>query len=170
MSSSKPTFGDNVYNATASFGKAYTSISNALLVLVGVGLLIAGIYVLYKSITTSRRLAVQGKVEVVSPCTVTYGKRSSVTKCPIRVWYAVNGSPYETTIVENHAFQTGDPVSVYVDPKDPSIAYQTDGKDYTAGLVCLGGSVLCFLIAYVTQRAVRDSKGLAAYMGISAIF
>jgi hypothetical protein len=143
---------DPIVSGFAGVGKVFTYVGLVVGILVGIGLIVGGIYVLKNDVFDS----VQGKI-------------SSLT-IPYQVTYTYQGTSYTSTLDNTGviAYLPGQTVTVFVRPSQPSQAYaQPTPKGVGIGLI--SGGCVVMAVGMLNTYFVRISPAYAAVVGFSDV-
>lgn len=168
--------GDDLYTGAAEVGKIRTTISLVIACVIGVMLIVFGVYLLFKE--NKHTTAVTATIVDIMPngnCTSTIDRNNTqIVSCDVHVTYDYNGKTY----VPANVLRTTDgfhskngTMTVYIDPLNPiDCSLESKQMDTTAGMIVVGIAVVviasAILLWWLSQRykffAAAEGVGLGA--------
>ena len=148
---------DSLYSASATFGRIMSYFQLAGGIIVGVVLIIIGIYLLRRK----PPLIAHGEAQVIAvTCT------GASNQCNATVQFiAADGKQYTAQLVG--AYSVGQKLPINYDPTNPSIISSgTTMSDKTAGIIFLVFGILCTIASAVWFYFVQKYKAVAAVSGV----
>ncbi len=160
--------GEELYDSTASFGRFWALLSAIIGTLIGVVLIIGGIYLLVKK---QDRDAIEGKIIKINGSETGQCQNSDVLTCILTIQYAYNGQNYVSDIDYNGKtmYFAGQTATVYVLQTDPHSATVEQPVPKWMGGVLLGFGLLIALGGWFWYWASTKWKVVAAAEGAGGL-
>jgi hypothetical protein len=162
-------FSKTVYKDAATFGKTMSFISAIISTIIGVILIIVGLFLVFrKSKYTSE---IQGAVVKASPtgsniCT----NKNNMYNCSFEVDYTLNGD--DKTVMFNNVdtsinYTEGKIITLYYNPDDPNDIKLEKDNTKVLGWIMLLIAILMITISWLWNYLVNRNKFLAATEGVA---
>lgn len=159
--------GSEIYSGAAGFGQFWSFIKAVVASLIAVGLVIAGVYILYHK---SHLKQVIGKNLKPSVCTTQTTKQGPIQMCNTEVSYIVDGKVYKRSFSGNTEYaKPGMDVTVYYNPANPSDA-EIEPIPSWMGWMLIGFAVLLVVGSWAWVWLTRKYKFVAAATGTMDAF
>jgi hypothetical protein len=157
--------GEDLYSGAASFGLIYSLIGAIVGTIVGLIMIILGISMLFKKIST---VAVTAKILNVNCNTDQNNKQN----CNINVSYSYNGKDMTGYIqyTGNIVYSKDQQVTVYVNNDNPSEVYFESANPKKFGGIMIVIGILIIACGWFWYWLSRKYKFLAAAEGVSGAF
>ena len=170
MAFMKEEYFGKVGTGLSAFGRFNSIIGAIVTLLIGIAFLVGGSYMIRNSLTESTVAVVQGMF-----CGTAASSSSSPaitptaagqTLCRYTVTYTVNGSGLSSTFeAAMFAYQPGETVTIYYDPKNPLRIDVTSNKNRIIGWIFIAVGIVLPLIAIATAVFAWKNKEAAGVMG-----
>lgn len=161
--------GSEIYEGSASFGRFWAKFSFVIAVIIGIVLIISGIYIL---VHKSNKIKTTGIIidELPNPCQ--YISDSKKYQCNVKVKYTVNGTTYTPTLwYSNRTFKSvGSNIDIYYRKNDPSNASLDGPTPKWVGIASIIIGILIPLFAYFIVYLTNRSKFAASAVGIGGAY
>jgi hypothetical protein len=171
-------FGEKIYNDTASLGQTFSLISLVIGCIVAVILFIIGGFAVFKN-TDNEWTSGTGTIESatctpVTTTTTASGKTTTSTSynCTLKISHTVSDVTYSNislTQTSTSILEKGSSVSFQYKISDPNTARQTQIPTATVGYILFGIGVFIILVASLQYYLTRRSKIYAGATGVSGI-
>jgi hypothetical protein len=167
----KKGLGDEIYSGAASFGKLRAVLGVIFGTIIGIGLIIGGIFAIaHKTKRTMKTTGTSVDLKnnpVPIQCTSASDKDGNTYQCNFTLKYTVKKDQY------SHSFQTNSStdynnmtqVTVYYNPNTPGDVSLTKDDYHTVGYVLIGFGVFILIGAWISLWIVLHYKFAAAASG-----
>ena len=159
--------GSEIYSGAAGFGQFWSFIKAIIASFIAIGLVIAGIYILYHK---SHLKLVIGKNLKPSMCTTQNTQQGPIQMCSTEVSYMVDGKTYTRSFSGNTEYaKTGMDVKVYYNPADPTDAEIEPIPTWVAWML-FGFAILIVIGSWFWVWLTRKYKCVAAATGTMDVY
>lgn len=159
----KSSLGREIYSGAATFGQINAWYSAIIVTLFVVPVLLV---LAYSVISHKNHLkSVSGEVD--GPSDTSCSVKDNIKTCPFTVKYEVNGKIYKKTDSSQQIYTGGEPIEVWYDPNDPSIA-EINPAPKALGYFILFLALFLLVGVWFWVWVTRKSKFAAAAGGAAA--
>lgn len=159
--------GSEIYSGAAGFGQFWSFIQATIGSLISIGLVIAGIYVLYHK---SHMKKVIGKSVQPSNCTTQKTEQGPIQMCMTEVSYVVDGKTYTRLFSGNTEYaKIGMNIIVYYNPSNP-IDAEIETIQSWVGWMLIGFALLITVGSWAWVWLTRKYKFVAAASGTMDVY
>jgi putative Mn2+ efflux pump MntP len=153
-----------VYKGAATYGKYLAYFGVFTSILGGILSVIIGIWFVYTSTTSTKRIKVSGKV-------IEADKETCIqSTCDYVVEYIYNNNTFQYDFKSSKTYNIGVTIDVYVYASDPSnVSLTSTGSDMWMGIGLIVFGIISPILAYYHLQWTKKSKGYAAFSGTSSI-
>lgn len=156
-------------NLIESYGKFNAYTTTFVSVIIGIILIAIGIYLIYQSTKTTKRLKLSGKIIEKNCYETRLNKKTYVTKCDLNISYEYNGQTFTGKLFEQN-IPTNDNVDIFIDPKSPEIIYSDDGINYWLGTGLIIAGIVMMICCIASSYMVSKNPVAARVSGYAGIF
>jgi len=167
----KESLGEEIYSGTASFGRVMALISAVISTLIGIALIIGGIYILsYKDKDKSIMAKIIDCPQPNNLCCDSWidnnGGRNY--NCILQIEYTVAGKQYKEVInpVGSTQYSKGGVIKIRYDPSNPSQVKLGSPPPHWLGWVLIAIGVFIPIMAWIWVWLTRKYKVAAAAQGV----
>jgi hypothetical protein len=167
---SSPSLGDQIYSGSAEFGVIWALIGAIIATIIGVCMIIVGIYILVKKSTLQQ---VSGTVVSVDPPSCGVGSGNPTTySCNITVSYLVNTTHLQKIIWYSGSviYSPGQSITVYYNPSDPGDASLSGPVPHFIGGILILFGLLIPIGSWFWYYMSRRYKFVAAAEGMAGAY
>ena len=164
--------GNEIYSDSAAFGRIRAIIGVIFGTLIGLGLIIGGIFAIaHKTKLSSETIGISVNKDnnpiPIDQCGTTTTNNNTTYNCNFRLRYTVDGidyySQFNTHDSINYSNETK--VTIYYDPNNPNNSSPTKDDYHTVGYILLGIGIFLLIGAWVSLWIVLHYKFAAAASG-----
>lgn len=173
VSPSPPSLGDQLYSGSAEVGIIWSLISAIIATIIGIFLIIAGIYILVKKSTLQE---VSGTVISADPPSCgsqPYNVGNQPTySCNLTVSYTVNDTHFQKIIWYSGSviYSPGQSITIYYNPNNPGNPSLTGAVPHFVGGILIFMGLLMAVASWFWYYMSRKYKFVAAAEGASAAY
>jgi len=173
---STTSLGSEIYDGMSSVGTFYAKLGMGAGSVVGVILLLLGLYFILFS-KDNEFSNVEGRV-VKSQCASEFNRSGNnnapriTHKCNLQVVYQLDGAQYTNTIFVSSStrYIEGQPILLSVSKSNPNVVRPRRMKDSTAGSIMFGVALLVIGLCYFNYYMSRRFKPYAAAQGVHTLW
>lgn len=170
-STEKPGVGEEIYSGAASFGVFWALLGAVMATIVGIILIIAGIYILAsksdRNSASATVVAINGQTN--GSCQKTQDNPVQY-QCTVSVKYDGWKDPIDINYSGNNSYYVGEKLTIYVKKNDPSDATLNPPVPKWFGIIAIVVGLIIPAVAWFWYWASRRWKFIAAAEGASGAF
>jgi len=159
---------DKVYSSTASFGRLWAVIREVIVTIVGIIMVIVGIYIIKHR---SDMISINGSVTEKSSClTKTTNNGETYRICKTKIEYEINSKKYTKEISTGTSeFEKEDNITIWYSPVEPDKP-EYDPTPTWAGWMIIIIAILIIIGSWFWVWLTRKYEIVAAAKGASGIY
>lgn len=161
--------GYNIMEPAADISRAYLTVSFWVSVVIGLCMVISGIFVISTKSTHSEN--VKGKV-LDRHCSTVISRRSysSRQSCDIVVEYEYNNQKYQSNVRANRLYPVGADINLFINPKNPiSVTTTSPSSKRTIGICLICCAIIIVLLSYFIMKMAQKSDTFAIGASIFSV-
>lgn len=162
----KQTLGSEIYSGTATFGKIRAIIGVIFGTIIGIIMIIIGIYMISKKNKYTEKI--KGKVTNYPDCNKHTDKNTTSYECNVNVSYIIDGKTYN--LKDKHTdtyikYTKNKQIDVYYNPKNPSDGSLASDDERRFGWIVLVIGIFVLLGSWISLWFIMHYKFMAALYG-----
>ncbi len=157
-----------LYGGSAMIGKTMANIRFILAAVIGVILVLIGLWMLFNPSKTSVKTL--ARIDSISYCNKA-STTNNIYNCRLNLSYTVNGIVYNQSLdtTGSNLYYKDAYIDIYHDPKNPNMI-SSSGSTTLFALVLIILGVLIPVMAYLWLSLVKSNKTVASFSGALDVF